>query len=179
MNHKTILPCTVCDGFVSLDDAGEWRCDKHGIETVCHTTFRLLSETRKPDREKMLKYMIRLCERLGVPHEVDRAFLGNKDAVAIGIRGPTGLAATIDFDRHSCQPNTYVISWHMLTDSRFSGVIIRPDFAQDRNEYHKRKATDVCRGFDQLVTLMSHRLQRIADGTATENKPEPAATGSK
>jgi hypothetical protein len=139
-----------------------------------------LKETRKKDREVMLRAMQRLCEKFGVPYELDREFLGNHLACAIGIRGPTGLALTIDFDGKSCQPDVFVLSWHMMTDSRCDKNIIRGDFAQSRNEHHFRKATDIFRGFERMIRVMSTRLQRIADGTATEigepTKPIPWTT---
>ena len=56
----------------------------------------------------------------------------------------------------------------MMTDSRFDNNIIKADFAQSRNEYHFRKATDIFRIFERLLRVMSIRLQRIAEGTATE-----------
>lgn len=169
--YKQIIPCPICDGFVTVA-SDHYICDKCG-PGPSRAPYSNVKETRKEDREIMLRAMQRLCEKFGVPYEIDRAFLGSARAVAIGIRGPTGLALTVDFDGNSCQPDVFVLSWHMMTDSRFDNTIIRSDFAQSHNEYHKRKATDVFRGFESLIRVMSIRLQRIADGTATE-EGEPA-----
>lgn len=171
--YKQIIPCPICEGFVTVTT--DFVCDKCG--PAPKVPYWNLKESRKKDREIMLRAMQRLCEKFGVPYELDREFLGNTRAVAIGIRGPAGLALTIDFDGNSCQSDVFVLSWHMMTDSRFDNNVIKSDFAQSRNEYHKRKATDVFRGFERLIRIMSVRLQRIADGTATEigepTKPVP------
>lgn len=169
--HQQIIPCPICEGFVTVAD--DYVCDKCG--PAPRVPYWNLKESRKKDREIMLRAMQRLCEKFGVPYEIDRCFLGRPHAVAIGICGSTGLAATIDFDGRSCQHDVFVVSWHMMTDSRCSDQIIRWDFCFDRNPHHMRKATDVFRGFEQLIRMMSLRLQRIAEGTATEPKPPPPA----
>ena len=171
---NTIIPCPVCPGFVTVSQLCV--CDKCG--PVPRRMYQNLRETKKQDREVMLSAMVRLCERFGINHAVDRCFLGRKRAMAIGIRSPDGLRVTIDFDGESCQPDVFVVSWNMMPATSEPNTVIADDFAQSINQYHFKKATDVCLGFNQLIAVMSERLQRIAAGTATrklEKIPAKAA----
>jgi len=170
MNTDPIIPCPTCEGFLTIKSDGAAACEHCGpLHRGEPLPYWELSERRKADRKRMLDLMIKLCDELKVPFTIEREL--NRRA-EIRITGPTGLSATLDFDGKSCQPDTFVVSWHMDIGPAYDReTIIRADFCEDpaaRNPFHKRKATDVCRGFDQLIVLMSRRLQRIADGTATE-----------
>jgi hypothetical protein len=164
-----VLPCPSCAGFLIEAPDGMCTCEQCGKSGDGLTLYGDLSERRKADREQMLQLMVRLCERIGVPYEIEREVALRPRAV--GIRGPTGLCATIDFDGKSCQPDIHVVSWHMRTD-RNSYTIIRSAFCHCRNEYHKRKATSVFYFFPALVQGMAPMLQMIAAGTATEEALE-------
>ena len=177
--NTDIIPCPTCEGFLTVKSDGAVACEHCGpLHRGEPLPYWELSERRKADRKRMLDLMIKLCDELKVPYTIKR-----EPAVRLGpdwddrrakirITGPTGLSATLDFDGKSWQPDTFVVSWHMDIGPAYDReTIIRADFCEDpeaRNPFHKRKATDVCRGFDQLIVLMSRRLQRIADGTATE-----------
>lgn len=170
--HNQIIPCPICPGFVTVAD--DYVCDQCG--PAPRVPYWNLKETRKKDREIMLLAMRRLCDKFGIVYNIHHQWLGRKRASAIEIEGSTGLSVTIDFDGDSCQPDVFVVSWHMAL-RRPPNTIIRGDFAGDRNPYHKLKATDVFRGFEQLIRHMSIRLQRIAEGTATKTKESaPAET---
>lgn len=117
-----------------------------------------------------MKIMTQLCDKFAVAYSVEEGFLGSTVAQNIVIQSPDGLRLTIDFDGKSCQPDVFVLSWHMTVASAEHNKIIRADFAASRNAFHKRKATDVCEGFFNLMLVMSLRLQSIAAGEATETQ---------
>lgn len=127
-----------------------------------------LSETRKKDREVMAGELDALCLKHGVPSRFIREFLGCPSAIAVEINGPHGLSATIDFSGESVQPNIYVVSWHFRFLMTEGDHVIAPGFAPDINPHHKRKATDVCRGFPDLMARMEIRLASMVAGTATQ-----------
>lgn len=140
-----------------------------------------LTERRGPDRHEIVRRVCVLCEHHGVGHRVEEDYLGNKRSIAVHIVGADGLGLTFDVDGTTCQPDTHVLSWHFSFDlpredrERFRNRVILPGFAQDRNSFHKRKATDICCGTRQLLELLDDRLSKMAGGLATaEKEVEPS-----
>lgn len=131
------------------------------------------SERRKADRQKMADAIEGdwisapgfTCERL------DPAPLSPR-GIWLELSSPRGACVTIDFDGESPQPDVHVVSWHMATDSdaRFSAC-----FASSRNDYHKRKATDVAYGFVALRELMNRRISALQSGDAFEPQSQEVA----
>jgi hypothetical protein len=68
----------------------------------------------------------------------------------------------------------YVISWWISTASTFRSLVLHATFAPDCNPYHKRKATDVCYGEEQLLNTLRQRLRSMEEGTATEEDESSA-----
>jgi hypothetical protein len=62
----------------------------------------------------------------------------------------------------------FILHWYLPSGD---GLVIAADFAQTRNVYHKRKATDCCFGFADLYHTLSMRLRFIRKGVALN--PEP------
>lgn len=131
-----------------------------------------LSETRAADRAEMASQVLQLCRKYSVRAKLEENFLGNKHAVAVRIEDRSGLAATVDFDKTSIQPNVFVVSWHFEKHNKYE---ILKSFCGDRNEFHKRKATDVARGFDNLLVILDDRLRKIANGKALTSHFERVA----
>lgn len=127
----------------------------------------LLSEKRHVDRMEMLQALNELCSQYGIAASLTLNFHGNKRAVAITIEGPHKLTATIDFSGDSGQPDVYVINWHINDLSREKRMIIHPMFCASINQFHRRKATDVCRGFPELYGTIESRLKKMVTGLAT------------
>jgi len=146
-------------------------------------TETTLTETRKKDRKIMIAEVTRLCDKHGVGYTVLQEYPAGPrcDAVSI-VDARTALALTLDFDGGSVQPNTFVLAWHFdwkrqkVVGDKFQVV---PGFAQGYNEYHFRKATDVCRGFEDLMYTLDRRLCSIAKGEATDPSPIVVPTGGR
>ena len=85
------------------------------------------------------------------------------------IDGPRGLRVSIDFDGRSPQPDVYVISWNISTDSdaKFAN-----GFAESINPHHWSKATDLAYGFDQLSYIVRNRLRQAENGCAFDAERE-------
>lgn len=128
-------------------------------------TTKTLSESRAPDRQKMALSIEQLVAECGAAYERREGgdYPGPK-AINIAIEGAGGLQLTVSFDGNSCQPNVYVMSWHMasgsdlkLNDATFGGSV---------NPHHKQKATYVAYGFDELCQLLRKGLMMAKDGSA-------------
>ena len=136
-----------------------------------------IQETRKADRAWVIAALTAMCDAYGIDHGTELHFLGNSRAIAITITGPRWLEVTIDLDGDSPQPDVYVLSWHISFDAppeERKGQIIAKGFAQDRNEYHRRKATDICHGARELLVTMEKRLIDMKSGKAIEETNEQA-----
>ena len=131
-----------------------------------------LSERSALDRQKMASHLEPLIAECNATFE--RREGGNypgPKAVQLSIAGAGGLQLTVTFDGDSCQPNVYVMSWHMaigahlkLNDATFGGNV---------NPHHKQKATYVARGFEDLCRQLRSGLMMAKDGSAY--LPEVAA----
>lgn len=128
-------------------------------------TIKILSERRAPDRQTMALSLEQLIAECGATFErrAGGAYPGLK-AVQLSIVGAGGLQLTVTFNGESCQPNIYVMSWHMasgsdlkLNDATFGGNV---------NPYHKQKATYVAYGFGELCMLLRKGLMMAKDGSA-------------
>lgn len=173
MKEPFVIPCALCRGTVTVcDDHREFECTKCLSAIIVGTDpYDKMSERRAKDRAQMLDIVERLCVHHGVPYS-PISYPKSRE-VGFDINGETGLSVRVAFDGESWQPNVYVLSWHMRTSSK---EIIRLDFPnrhEDVNPYHRRKATDVCCGFYDLIVTLSVRLKRIADGTATKIDTRP------
>lgn len=123
-----------------------------------HTTTLL--ETRAADREAMAKQLQLLIGECGATYEREAA----QRAIFLHISAPGGLCLTMDLDGDSPQPNVYLLSWHMshtserrLNDATFGGNV---------NPHHRRKATYLAHGFEDLKVQLSRGLKMAADGSA-------------
>lgn len=124
-----------------------------------------LSERRSADRKKMAAAVAALVIECGATadQEENGSYPGPQ-AIQLRVKAAQGLQVTVEFDGKSCQPNVYVLSWHMgykatarLNNSTFGGNV---------NPYHKQKATYVAHGFKDLCGQLKDGLLMAADGTA-------------
>lgn len=129
------------------------------------------TERRKADRAKMAQELADLAIECGASARIEEAWPGGSDprCTMVYIDGPRGLRVSIDFDGRSAQPDVYVISWNISTDSdaKFAN-----GFAESINPYHWSKATDLAYGFDQLAHIVRKRLKAAADGPAFDAERE-------
>ena len=93
-------------------------------------------------------------------------FLGDH-ATIVGLEFPRGLRLNVDFDGKSCQPDTFVLSWHMAF--RFD-TRLKLSFATSVNSCHRRKGTDIAEGFPEALELLRRRFEVIASGEAFEGE---------
>lgn len=124
--------------------------------------------TRKGDREKMAAFFQGQWEAAPgfTANRLDPAPVWpGERCILLELRGPRGVGVSLHLNGNSSQPDTYVLSWRVATDSdaRFAW-----NFAGSRNEVHKRKATDIAEGFHALWTLLSDRMTKLQSGEAFE-----------
>lgn len=126
-----------------------------------------LSETRKADRAIMARQVIDLATGHGCKADVDEVLSDGRETW-VRIEAPGGLQLTIDFSSKSWQPNTYVLSWHMALDST---RLLSPDYWPSINTVHFCKATDIAKGFADLIALLDRRLADAASGAVYQQAP--------
>lgn len=124
-----------------------------------------LTERRKADRAVMARYVAQLAEAYGLTSEVAPG-LGARELCA-KLAGPHGLRLTVRFrgDTPQCEPDTYVLSWHMMP-RQDDGYQLNPDVFDSVNLYHGCKATDVANGYRDLTELLGNRFAHIMGRTA-------------
>jgi hypothetical protein len=90
--------------------------------------------------------------------------------IRLYVTAAQGLCVGIHLDGNSSQPDVFVLSWHMasgataeLNDATFGGSV---------NKFHRRKATYVACGFEDLRRQLEVGLRLAADGRAFLPKPE-------
>ncbi|QJA42986.1 hypothetical protein [Phaeobacter phage MD18] len=132
-----------------------------------------LSETRKADRARMAKELVKTVMECGATCEVleEGADTYRPRRVLIAIEGPRGLCCGIDFDGETIQPNIFVNGWNMST--RTDACLARGRFPDGEvNPHHQRKCTTVVRGFDALLEHVRTVLTRAADGSLFDAEKE-------
>ena len=125
-----------------------------------------LSETRKADRVTMLVLVAQLLQEFPAVEwewEQGGAYPGPR-CIQCNLVAPQGLAVTIEFDGDSCQPDVYVLSWHMQTSA--TAELNDATFGGSVNRCHRRKATDVAYGFADLCNQLKRGLRLACDGSA-------------
>jgi hypothetical protein len=129
-----------------------------------------LTEKKANDRLAMAREVADLCRtvaRMRVLPEIIMDDGGNRKRVAVRISGPGGLTVRVHFAGDTPQPvpDTYVLSWYLDSrpDEKWQ---ISPMFAHSINAYHRRKATDICYGFPELMTTLRTRLEWMEEGRA-------------
>jgi len=128
-------------------------------------TRKPLSERRTPDRVKMAAAVEELISDHGCTFTRSEGgtYPGPK-CVQLRLTAPGGLELTVAFNGGSWQPNVYVLSWHMSTHS--PKLLNEATFGGSVNPHHKRKATYVAHGFDDLYQQLKKGLTMAQDGTA-------------
>lgn len=130
-----------------------------------------LSETRKADREKMAVMVENLAARYG--WQFYRCeYVNPAECVRVHIIGPRGLAASIEFERHSGQTDNYCIPWHFdaKPSNRDDGALLTEQFGRFQgsavNSCHRRKCTAFARGIETLLDKLEVAME-MANGTSS------------
>lgn len=122
-----------------------------------------LTERVKADREEMARQVKMLAEGLGATVTRKNDNEGEKSrAIDLYIATPRGLNVSVGFDGAHANSDTYVLSWHLSTET----PELLTDAFGDVNPYHFSKATDVAHGFADLVQKIQKSLGMAADGSA-------------
>ncbi|MCY0148327.1 hypothetical protein OEG84_11545 [Hoeflea sp. G2-23] len=132
-----------------------------------------LTETRKADRLKIATQVCNLLDRLKIDHAWTReGFVeGYPKAHRISVNAPRGLDLGIKIDGESCQPNVYVLCWHI--SSKVDTCLA--DRFGDINPHHFSKLTAVAYGLDGLLSHLEQKLLMALDGSAFDDERETAA----
>lgn len=118
-----------------------------------------LTERRAKDRAIMAERVLQTAATFGFTATLEP--IGARE-IWIKITTRNGLSLTVDFDGGSVQPDTHVLSWHGV----ISPYKISPSFAPSVNTCHWHKATDICEGFDTLLSTLNKRFAAIVSGAA-------------
>lgn len=93
--------------------------------------------------------------------------------IKVDIEAPGGLCVSVEFDGHSVQPDTHVLSWHMALGSE--AKLDPQTFGGSVNPHHFRKATYVAEGFRDLMFKLEAGLALCQDGSAYQSPVAQAA----
>lgn len=135
-------------------------------------TNKNLSETRAADRKKMADILEKLITELGAAYtRIDGKKGGYPDhrEIQLNIRANRGLCVSVNLDGNSWQPDVYVLSWYIASDS---DARLSDDFGGDVNPHHHAKATYIARGFDDLCIQLGIGLTKAATGSAFDLERE-------
>jgi len=133
----------------------------------------ILTERKKSDREKMSAILAALVAQHGGTAEIENAPFGRiaPQSIMVRVSTPRGLECAFEFDGESSQPDTYVNAWNMSTDC---DTCLSNSFPGSVNNFHFRKSTTVCEGFDALCAHVVKVLDMAADGSAFDARREAA-----
>lgn len=132
-----------------------------------------LSARRKADRGDMAQQVIDLASEYGLTVTAFPEQAGSRRA-SVSVGSITyGLRVAVKFDGQAADPDIYVLSWFGVKD----GWRLHPGMFGNVNSFHGHKATDVARGFAQLLRILRERFTVIADGSAFITATVPG-TGS-
>lgn len=130
-------------------------------------TVEKLSVTRKADREKLAALLTASLTKAGATvtrnDDLELAYRGR--AVFLNVLLAHGLSVTVGFNGDSphTPKDTFVLSWHF---KNFENLPRLTDAFPNVNTHHRRKATDVAYGFDDLQRTLLHRIEVVRNGTA-------------
>lgn len=136
-------------------------------------TKKTLSEKRAADRSFMADAIEKLVTECGATFERLAPDCVGPHEIFIEVTAPGGLRVTVDFDGKSDTPNVHWLAWHMHYDS--NKRLNNATFGGDVNANHKRKATYICQGFDDLCKQLRSGLMLAKDGTAYLPEEEAVA----
>jgi hypothetical protein len=120
-----------------------------------------MSAKRKADRDAMASQVAALAVEFGLT-AVHRIEEPGTRRTSVDLEAPHGLRLTVKFDATLYAPDTYVLNWHGVHE----GTRLHPGMFGIVNSFHGHKATDVPRGFAQLLRILRERFAVIADGSA-------------
>jgi hypothetical protein len=126
--------------------------------------FAPLTERRVFDRKKMAFLLQELIVGAGARCSQEYGYLGNNKRIDLRVEAARGLQVTVTLNGNSVQPDTYVLSWHMAADS--DAKLNEAFFGGNVNPHHKRKATYIASGFDDLKAKLQRGLTLAANGNA-------------
>lgn len=120
-----------------------------------------LSVSRAEDRETMASLVVAAAQANGWKHEIHA--YPTARMIVVPMQGPQGLSVYICLDGGDAQQRegTWVVSWFIRDNE---STMLQKHAFQSVNEYHYRKATDICEGFDQLLWLLNRRMSQANRG---------------
>lgn len=129
---------------------------------------RTLRETRFEDRIKMAREVRQITKEFGGPAAISRIELDplyELGDIQVTITSRRSLTVNVEFSGNKPKDyiNVFVLSWFF---SRSGDAKLRTSFAQGVNTVHRRKATDVFRGYPALMQGLQQRLQAIDEERA-------------
>ena len=95
------------------------------------------------------------------------------NTIKLAILAAKGLGVTVVLSKDSIQPDIHVLSWYI--DINSTTQLNNATFGGQVNPHHKRKATYVAYGFDNLLSQLKHGLEMAADGSSFLNSAPSAS----
>lgn len=130
---------------------------------------QVLKVTRKADRLKMASAVQGVAERFGCA--IDKREGGlypGPRCMQLHLTGPGGLCVTVSLDGDTALGDSFLLSWHMALDSR--NELDNASFGGGVNPHHRRKATHLAQGFDDLLARLERGFSLAASGEAYVKK---------
>ncbi len=126
---------------------------------------RELKVTRKADRLKMAIAVEGVAERFGCTIEKREGGLyPGPRCMQLSLQGPGGLCVTVSLDGDTTLKDSFLLSWHMALDSR--NELDAATFGGGVNPHHRRKATHLAQGFEDLLARLARGFELAASGKA-------------
>jgi hypothetical protein len=124
-----------------------------------------LSETRRRDRMIMATALESLITQCGAGWQRrEGGTYPGAQCIQLQVNAARGLCVRVSLNGESCQPNIYVLSWHMQSGSK--AQLNQATFGGAVNPYHRQKATYVAFGFADLCAQLKSGLMKAADLSA-------------
>lgn len=119
-----------------------------------------LTVTRQHDRRAMAVALEVLIALEGATSERRKSIR----CIHLDVTAAQGLCVSINLDGNSSQPDIYLLSWYI--DSASNAELNESTFGGKVNPHHRRKATYIADGFEELYQKLQTGLQKAANGTA-------------
>ena len=131
---------------------------------------RMRSITTRPNRAALAREIATLAESYGISASVNHepTFAGDR-VTLVDISHSGGARLTVRVDGASRQPTVFLLSWHMASES---DATYAAKFCAAINQFHRRKATDVCGSVSDLLGVLAVRFSMLEDGSAYGGRDE-------
>lgn len=84
--------------------------------------------------------------------------------ILVHLQAESGLCVTVELDGTASVPDMHLLSWNIQPES--TRQLNNATFGGNVNQHHRRKATYIAYGFDELITQLEKGFMMANDGSA-------------